>query len=227
MPGASVSPPRLAPGSAAPGRPARSLNAISASAAAACAAAKVAAVPSAGQVMFGGGAAVMIVPFTAPWLSGVSVYAHPVTRGVYGIEVSWNPVISVEAPVVPIDTGWPCAPTITVLKPWLVIPALPPRPPNAPTAPRAGAAPAGPGDEAAPGSPTILPSSPPPHAAMEPTNNEAINSCHALDLFSNLTIGIPLFSFNLAHEPSRSVGVYPPSVHSQLCATVLKRLHNA
>src|SRR5258706_15327490 len=43
---------------------------------------------------------------------------------------SWNPVINVEAPVVPIF------PLITVLRPWLVIPAEPPKPAKGAAAPR-------------------------------------------------------------------------------------------
>src|SRR3954469_1339749 len=106
--------------------------------------------------------------------------------------------MSVEAPGVPFEPGAPCAPVITVFKPWLVIPALPPKPPNAAAAPSAGAAPAGPGTPApagpsTPGPPRIFASSPPPHAAMDAANNEAINSCPALDVLPNLTIDISRF----------------------------------
>ena len=43
---------------------------------------------------------------------------------------SWNPVINVDAPVVPIF------PLTTVERPWLVIPADPPRPANVAADPR-------------------------------------------------------------------------------------------
>src|SRR5580698_2686424 len=85
----------------------------------------VAAVPSSGQLgALGGGRSVSIVPFTCPMLSGVSVYVHGHTAPTIGRLVSWNPVISVEAAVVPIS------PLITVLIPMLVIPEEPPKPPK-------------------------------------------------------------------------------------------------
>src|ERR1035438_7734685 len=82
-------------------------------------------VPSSGQLgALGGGAAVSMTPFTCPMLSGVCVYVHGHTAPTIGRLVSWNPVIKVETPVVPIF------PLTTVLVPWLVIPAAPPKPPN-------------------------------------------------------------------------------------------------
>src|ERR1039458_204622 len=93
--------------------------------------ANVAAVPSSGQLTVGGGRPVSITPFTCPMLSGVSIYVHGHTAPTIGRVVSWNPVISVEAPVVPI---FPLL--MTVLIPMLVIPAEPPKPPNGARTPR-------------------------------------------------------------------------------------------
>ena len=99
-----MSPPSWpAPGSGPPGSPARVLYAVSAADAAAVAVAMVTAVPSLGHVIVGGGGAVNISPLTVPTLSVVSVYIHPAENGMYGSVVSWNPVIVVEAPVVPIS----------------------------------------------------------------------------------------------------------------------------
>jgi len=72
------------------------------------------------------GGAVSITPFTCPTFSVVSVYVHGHTTPTIGRVVSWNPVISVEAPVVAIPPL-----LITVWIPWLVIPAPPPSAPNA------------------------------------------------------------------------------------------------
>src|SRR5205823_3548566 len=69
----------------------------------------------------GAGAAEKMVPLTTPAFRGVSVYES---------FASWNPVINVEAPVVPIF------PLTTVERPWLVIPADPPRPANVAADPR-------------------------------------------------------------------------------------------
>ena len=85
----------------------------------------VCAVPSSAQLTVGGGGAVSITPFTCPTFSVVSVYVHGHTTPTIGRVVSWNPVISVEAPVVAIPPL-----LITVWIPWLVIPAPPPSAPN-------------------------------------------------------------------------------------------------
>jgi hypothetical protein len=109
--------------------------------------------------------------------------------GVYATEVSWNPVIKVEAAVVPIETGWPAAPVITVEIPWLVIPALPPKPPKRAAAPRAGGGPASPGP--------LWPAPPPkprtgsPHPAARALNSNAVDHMSGLVTLSNLFIGFP------------------------------------
>jgi hypothetical protein len=56
----------------------------------------------------------------------VSVYVHPVPP-------SWNPVTTVDTPVVPMS------PLISVLIPWFVIPAPPPNDPKVEATPRFGA----------------------------------------------------------------------------------------
>ena len=81
--------------------------------------------PSVGHPTVGGGGAVSYISVHQSMLRGVSVYVHPGPA-------SWNPVTKVEAPVVPMS------PFITVLIPWLVIPAPPPKAPNVDAVPRLG-----------------------------------------------------------------------------------------
>jgi hypothetical protein len=55
---------------------------------------------------------------------------------------------------------------------------------------------------------------------MEAANSEAVNSCHALDVFPNLSIDFSRF-FQFGATDFSSVIVYPPSLPSRRCGSVL------